>query len=115
MKKLITAALILVMIAAFTVGCTNTSVQPDSTIPQETEGQASSAKIAASANDAQGKLIGRIDNNSVEIEMSPTDSPAFRTTEVNDQLEGIKDGDMVKFSYELGPEGQLIITKIEKL
>jgi Cu/Ag efflux protein CusF len=46
--------------------------------------------------------------------MTPVDTLAFRVTDVLDQLEGIEDGDLVKFSYKQNDQGQMIITKIEK-
>jgi Cu/Ag efflux protein CusF len=122
MKKILAATIVLVITAALFTGCTQPKVQPDPVPPQENitaeqNNQPSgnpSAKIAAEAEDAQGKLIGRIDNNSVEIEMTPVDTLAFRVTDVLDQLEGIEDGDLVKFSYKQNDQGQMIITKIEK-
>jgi Cu/Ag efflux protein CusF len=123
MKKVLIITIVLAITAALFTGCTQPAVQPNPVPPQENitadpNNQASGiihAKLAAEAEGAQGKLIGRIDNNSIEIEMTPVDTLAFRVTDVLEQLEGIKDGDMVKFSYNQNAEGQMIITKIEKL
>jgi len=82
---------------------------PEVTLP------APSAKIADQAADAEGVYNGQIDNNSIEIQMSPTDVVAFRTTEVQDQLEGLEDGDRVKFGYKPNADGQLVLTFIEKM
>ncbi|HWR61628.1 MAG TPA: hypothetical protein VN580_08465, partial [Clostridia bacterium] len=102
-------------------------VQPENVTPEPTAAAESavtlspspspgpSAKLAANGTDVQGKLNGWIDSNSVEIEINPEDTLAFRVTGVIDQLEGIEDGNMVKFSYEANENGQLTITKIEKV
>ena len=82
---------------------------PEVTLP------APNAKIADQATEAEGVYNGQIDNNSIEIQMSPTDIVAFRTTEVQSQLEGLEDGDRVKFGYKPNAEGQLVLTSIEKL
>lgn len=123
MKKILTITLALVLIAALFTGCSKPAVQPETPAPQPTKAAeqsppatpAPSAKIADRGVDMQGKLNGRIDNNSVEIEINPEDTLAFRVTDVLVQLEGIEDGDMVKFSYEANEDGQLNITKIEKV
>lgn len=116
MKRTLTTVLIIISIAALLAGCTQTVEQPQNTTPPQTQTPSGgSAKIAAEAEAAEGKLIGRIDNNSVEIQMTPVDTLAFRVSDVLEQLEGIKDGDMVKFSYKLNEQGQFVITKIEKL
>ena len=115
MKKLLIVVLTVLTVAAMLAGCTQANIeQPNATPPTENTDKPA-AKIADQAVDAQGKLIGRIDNNSVEIELNPEDTLAFRVSDVLDQLEGIKDGEMVKFSYSPNDQGQLIITKIEKL
>jgi hypothetical protein len=85
------------------------SPAPEVTLP------APSAKIADQAADAEGVYNGQIDNNSIEIQMSPTDIVAFRTTEVQDQLKELEDGDRVKFGYKPNADGQLVLTFIEKL
>lgn len=85
------------------------SPAPEVTLPAPT------AKIADQATDAEGVYNGQIDNNSIEIQMSPTDIAAFRTTEVQDELEGLEDGDRVKFGYKPNAEGQLVLTFIEKM
>ena len=123
MKKALMIVTVLVSMAVLFTACSQPTVQPNPVPPQEnitadpstppTGG--SSAKLAAEAEDVQGKLNGRIDNNSIEIEITPSDTLAFRVTDVLPQLEGIKDGDMVKFSYKANDQGQMIITKIEKL
>jgi Cu/Ag efflux protein CusF len=123
MKKVLIITVVLAMTTTLFAACTQPAVQPDPVPPQEniiTEpekqpGENTSAKLAAEEVDVQGKLNGWIDNNSVEIEITPSDTLAFRVTDVLDQLEGIKDGDMVKFSYKANDQGQMIITKIEKL
>lgn len=123
MKKMLIITLALVVLVAALAGCANNSVQPETPEPQPiaagepTPGTnpGSSAKIADKAVDAQGKLNGWIDSNSVEIEINPEDTLAFRVTDVLEQLKGIEDGAMVKFSYEPNESGQLNITKIEKV
>lgn len=123
MKKMLVITLVLVVLVAVLSGCAKASVQPGTIIPEPTAAAEQNtpakpepaAKIAADGVDIQGKLNGRIDNNSVEIEINPEDTLAFRVTDVLDQLEGIADGDMVKFSYEANENGQLNITKIEKV
>lgn len=125
MKKILAITLTLVLLVALFAGCTKAAVQSETPAPQSIAvgepnpntppSPGPSAKIADKGVDAQGKLNGRIDNNSVEIEINPEDTLAFRVTDVLDQLEGIKDGDLVKFSYEANKDGQLNITKIEKL
>ncbi|MDF2591936.1 MAG: hypothetical protein K0S75_1402 [Clostridia bacterium] len=123
MKKALIIVMVVATMAALFTACSQPAVQPNPVPPQENitaepstpPTGSSSAKLAAEAEDAQGKLIGRIDNNSIEIELTPSDTLAFRVTDVLEQLEGIKDGDMVKFSYKANAEGQMIITKIEKL
>lgn len=117
MKKALIITIVLISITALFTACSQPAVQP-STPPAQQQEQSSgnsSAKLAAEAVDAQGKFNGWIDNNSVEIEVTPSDTLAFRVTDVLDQLEGINDGDMVKFSYKANEQGQMIITKIEKL
>ena len=122
MKKVLVITIVLAISVALFTACTQPSVQPSPVPPQEDvtvepnpPSGDTTVKIAASAEDAQGKLNGWIDNNSIEIEMTPGGPNAFRVTDVMDQLKGIKDGDMVKFSYKANDQGQLIITKIEKL
>ncbi len=123
MKKMLIITLALVLLVAVFAGCAKASIQPETPAPQPTiaaeqntpPSPEPSAKIAADGVDVQGKLNGRIDNNSVEIEINPEDTLAFRVTDVLNQLDDIKDGDMVKFSYEANENGQLNITKIEKL
>lgn len=123
MKKMLVITLTLMFLVAVLSGCAKASVQPEDIAPAPTEAAApttapepeSSAKIAANGVDMQGKLNGWIDENSVEIEINPEDTLAFRVTDVLDQLKDIKDGDMVKFSYEANENGQMIITKIEKV
>jgi Cu/Ag efflux protein CusF len=123
MKKALIVTMVVVSMTALFTACTQPSVQPNPVPPQENitaepstpPTGSPSAKLAAEAKDAQGKLNGWIDNNSVEIEITPSDTLAFRVTDVLPQLEGIKDGDRVKFSYKANDQGQMIITKIEKL
>jgi Cu/Ag efflux protein CusF len=112
----------LVLLVAVLSGCAKASVQPENITPEPTVTAAPTAapspepaaRIAENGVDMQGKLNGWIDGNSVEIEISPTDTLSFRVTDVLDQMKGIEDGDMVKFSYEANESGQLIITKVEK-
>ena len=123
MKKMLIITLSLVLLVAVLSGCAKASVQPENITPEPTKAAEPSptpssepaAKIAANGVDMQGKLNGWIDNNSVEIEINPEDILAFRVTDVLDQLEGIEDGAMVKFSYEANENGQMNITKIEKV
>lgn len=128
MKKMLIITLTLMLLVAALSGCVNKSVQPEpaAATPTPTPTQSAvqdvtpspnpepAAKIAAKGDDIKGKLNGWIDENSVEIEINPEDTMAFRVTNVLDQLKGIEDGDMVKFSYEGNADGQLIITKIKK-
>ncbi|HYE11050.1 MAG TPA: hypothetical protein VEF53_12800, partial [Patescibacteria group bacterium] len=94
MKKALIITMVLAMTTTLFAACTQPAVQPDPVPPQEnviTEpekqpGENTSAKLAAEAVDAQGKLNGWIDNNSVEIEITPSDTLAFRVTDVLDQL-----------------------------
>lgn len=123
MKKALIITIVLAISVALFTACAQPKVQPNPVPPQENitvepvtpPTDKPSAKLAAEAVDAQGKLNGWIDNNSVEIEVTPSDTLAFRVTDVLEQLEGIKDGDRVKFSYKANEQGQMIITKIEKL
>lgn len=123
MKKALIIVMVVVSMAVLFTGCSQPTPPPNPVPPQEniTAEPATpptgspSAKLAAEAEDAKGKLNGWIDSNSVEIELTPSDTLAFRVTDVLPQLEGIKDGDMVKFSYKANDQGQMIITKIEKL
>jgi Cu/Ag efflux protein CusF len=121
MRKMLIITFTLVLLVAVLAGCAKACVQPEAPEPTKAAEQNTqpspepSAKIAANGVDMQGKLNGRIDNNSVEIEINPEDTLAFRVTDVLDQLVAIKDGDMVKFSYEANGDGQLNITKIEKV
>lgn len=119
MKKALLIVLALITLTAIFTGCTQPAEDQIAVPPQENaapaSGEGPSGKMAAEATDAEGKLIGWIDNNSVEIQTTPVDVLAFRVTDVLDQLEGIEDGATVKFSYKLGEQGQLIITKIEKV
>ena len=125
MRKMLIITLTLMLLVAALAGCVNNSVQPEpatSPTPTPTQpvvqdvtpGPEPAAKIAAKGDDVKGKLNGWIDENSVEIEINPEDTMAFRVTNVLDQLKDIEDGAMVKFSYEGNADGQLIITKIEK-
>lgn len=122
MKKMLVTTLVLLILVAALSGCAKASVQSEDAAPEPTKTEEQNtppatepaAKIADKAIDAKGKLNGWIDSNSVEIEITPEDTLAFRVTDVLDQLDGIKDGDMVKFSYEANEDGQMIITKIEK-
>ena len=122
MKKMLIITLSLVLLVAVLSGCAKASVQPENITPEPTVTAAPTAtpspepaaRIAENGVDMQGKLNGWIDGNSVEIEISPTDTLSFRVTDVLDQMKGIEDGDMVKFSYEANESGQLIITKVEK-
>ena len=124
MKKIFAITLILAMLVTVFAGCSKPAAQPEPAAPTPAPTSAPeqnpspspepAAKIADKGTDVQGKLNGWIDNNSVEIEINPEDTLAFRVTDVLDQLKGIKEGDMVKFSYEGNEYGQLIITKIEK-
>lgn len=126
LKKLLAIILALFTLAMVFTGCSQPAkeqilVPPlppqENTAPvqdnQTNNGPA--AKIMTEAADAQGKLNGWIDGNSVEIQMTPSDAVAFWVADVKDQLEGIKDGDMVKFSYKQNDAGQMVITKIEKI
>lgn len=126
MKKLLAITLALVILAAIFTGCAQPAKEqilvpplpPQENVKPETNNQSNdntNAKIVTEAIDAQGKLNGWIDNNSVEIQMTPSDAVAFWAADVLDQLKGIKDGDMVKFSYKQNEQGQLVITKIVKL
>lgn len=123
MKKMLIITLSLVLLVAVLSGCAKASVQPEIVTPEPTKAAEPTtapspepaAKIAANGVDMQGKLNGWIDENSVEIEINPEDTLAFRVTGVLNQLKGIEDGDMVKFSYEANESGQMIITKIEKV
>lgn len=125
MKKMLVITLTLVLLVAVLAGCAKSSLQPEAAVPTPAPTTAPeqnpapspepAAKISDKEVDVKGKLNGWIDNNSVEIEINPEDTLAFRVTDVLDQLKGIKDGDMVKFSYEGNEYGQLIITKIEKV
>jgi hypothetical protein len=123
MKKMFIITLVLVILIAALSGCANASVQPEPPVPEPTpaaeqitpSGPESTAKVADKGSDTQGRLNGWIDNNSVEIEINPEDILALRVTDVLDQLKGINDGDMVKFSYETNENGQLNIIKIEKV
>jgi hypothetical protein len=74
-----------------------------------------SAKIASSATDAEGVYNGQIDGGSIEIGMSPEDIVAFRTAEVQDQIATLTEGDKVRFSYAANADGQLVLSKIEKI
>lgn len=122
MKKILVIILALVTLAAIFTGCTQPAPQPIAVPPQENvtpapndkPGDGTSAKIVTEAIDAEGKLNGWIDGNSIEIQMTPSDAVAFRVTDVLSEMEGIKDGEMVKFSYKQNDQGQMIITKIEK-
>jgi Cu/Ag efflux protein CusF len=125
MKKILAITLALVLLVAALAGCAKPAVQSEAPPPQSIAvgepnpntpaNPGPSAKIAAKGVDTQGTLNGRIDNNSVEIAINPEDTLAFRVTDVLEQLSGIKDGDMVKFSYEANSDGQLNITKIQKV
>lgn len=125
MKKMLVITLALVLLVAIFAGCANNAVQPEPADPAPTPTEAPeqntppspepAAKIADKGTDVQGKLNGWIDNNSVEIEINPEDTLAYRVTDVLNQMEGIEDGDTVRFSYEANEYGQLIITKIEKV
>ncbi|KUO75132.1 MAG: hypothetical protein APF77_01910 [Clostridia bacterium BRH_c25] len=123
MKEMLLITLVLVVLVAVLSGCVKASVEPETEVPEPTKAAEQntpsnpepSAKISAKGVDTEGILNGRIDNNSVEIEINPEDTLAFRVTDVLDQLEGINDGDIVKFSYEANENGQLNITKIEKV
>lgn len=129
MKKMFIITLTLMLLVAALSGCVDNSVQPEPAVPAPTStptptqaagldvppSPGASAKIAAKGDDVQGKLNGWIDESSVEIEINPEDTAAFRVSNVLDQLKDIEDGAMVKFSYEGNADGQLIITKIEKV
>jgi PBP1b-binding outer membrane lipoprotein LpoB len=123
MKKKLIITLSLVLLVAVLSGCAKTAVQPENVIPEPTKAAEPtaapspepSAKIAENGVDMQGKLNGWIDSNSVEIEINSEDILAFRVTDVLDQMNGIEDGATVKFSYDANENGQLIITKIEKV
>ncbi|HYE82000.1 MAG TPA: hypothetical protein VEG39_07530 [Clostridia bacterium] len=123
MGQMFIITIVLTVLVAVLSGCATASMQPEAIAPEPTPPVLQiaptvtepAAKIAAKAVDAEGILNGRIDNNSVEIEINPEDTLAFRVTDVLDQLEGIKDGDLVRFSYESNEDGQLNITKIEKV
>lgn len=123
MKKILAITFILVLIVTSFAGCAKPAVKPEPDAPEPTAapeqntstGSEASEKIVEKEVDIQGKLNGWIDSNSVEIEICSEDTLAFRVTDVLDQLDGINDGDMVKFSYEANENAQLIITKIEKV
>jgi Cu/Ag efflux protein CusF len=122
LKKVLAIALALVTFTVIFTGCAQPAKQPAAAAPQETAAPAqngepkdgAAGKIVTEAVDAKGKLNGWIDGNSVEIQMTPSDATAFWVADVKDQMEGIKDGDMVKFSYKQNEQGQMVITKIEK-
>ncbi len=108
MKKIVTLIIVLTMVLSLSVlsGCAKEQTPVD--------GQPS-AKIASSATDAEGIYNGQIDGNSIEIAMSPEDTAAFRTADVQEQIAGLSTGDKVRFSYEANAEGQLVLSKIEKI
>lgn len=126
MKKILAITLALVALAAIFTGCAQPAkdqilvppLPPSQNVTPAANNQSNdnaTAKIVTEATDAQGKLNGWIDENSIEIQMTPSDAVAFWVADVKSQLEGIKDGDMVKFSYKQNDQGQMVITKIEKL
>ncbi len=108
MKKI--GMLIMVLILTFSlftlVGCAKAEVPTDNP---------PSAKIASSATDAEGVYNGQIDGGSIEIAMSPEDITAFRTADVQDQISLLSEGDKVRFSYAANSDGQLVLSKIEKI
>lgn len=108
MKKI--GMLIMVLILTLSlfalVGCTKAEAPTDNP---------PSAKIASSATDAEGIYNGQIDGGSIEITMSPEDIAAFRTVDVNDQIALLTEGDKVRFSYATNTDGQLVLSKIEKI
>ena len=123
MKKALVITIVVLSFAVLFTGCTKAATELTSLPPEQQNSETPvvpatpdkpAAKVAAEAQDAQGKLNGWIDGNSVEIEMSPEDVLAFRVTDVLEQLKGIEDGATVKFSYSLNENGQMNITKIEK-
>lgn len=123
MGQMLIITVVLTILVAVLSGCATASVQTEAVASEPTPAISQAApsvtesdtKIAAKAIDAEGILKGRIDNNSVEIEINPEDTLAFRVTDVLGQLEGIKDEDLVRFSYESCEGGQLNITRIEKV
>jgi PBP1b-binding outer membrane lipoprotein LpoB len=123
MKKLLAVTLIIAMLIAVFAGCAKPVEQPEPSAPEPakteeqnvTSGTESPEEDTSIKSDVQGTLNGRIDNNSVEIEMNPEGPLAFRVTDVLDQLDGINDGDIVKFTYVKNENGQLNVTKIERM
>ena len=108
MKKI--GMLMMILILTFSLfalaGCTKAEAPTDNQ---------PSAKIASSATDAEGIYNGQIDGGSIEIAMSPEDIAAFRTADVQDQIATLTEGDKVRFSYTVNAEGQLVLSKIEKI
>lgn len=108
MKKIV--VFILVLMLTLSLGILNGCAKKEAPVVNP-----SSAKIASNATDAEGVYKGRIDEGSVEIAMSPEDIVAFRSADVTDQLADISEGDPVRFSYAFNADGQLVLSKIEKI
>lgn len=124
MKRTLALVLAIILVIGLASGCakpapsqdTPAAVEDQNNTPEDTNpNEGASGKIADKATDATGRFNGKIDGNSVEIEMTPTDILAFRSSEVTEQLNGINDGDKVRFSYESNENGQLVIISIEKI
>ena len=124
MKRTLALLFIVVLTIGLALGCAKPSPIQDN--PASVDGSSNnsgnvdveegvSGRIADKATEATGRYTGKIDGNSVEIEMSPTDIVAFRSSEVSEQLNTLEDGDNVKFSYETNEYGQFVLKSIEKL
>ena len=62
----------------------------------------------------RGIYQGQIDGNSIEVKILD-DYYAFRTQEVQNQIDGLETGDIVEVVVEISPYDQLIAKKIKKV
>ena len=81
--------------------------------PSEQETEEQQEPIEEVTKEATGIYIGQIDNNTVEINID-NNPAAFVITEVEDQMDSLKENEKVRLKYVENEYGQLILKSIEK-
>lgn len=111
MKKVLWLIVAMLMAMAL-AGCAPAGTEPETPPEQENEEVTEPEELVFI--EAEGRLNGWIDGNSVEIESDGVPM-AFRTEKMAaGQMESIEDGSEVVFIYYVNESGQQMLTEIRK-